>query len=216
MIISVVVIVALAIAAIIVLSADGRPSLVRTLCGIPFAVVALSTPFLFEQGCNDPDSDSKRQTHVVTRDASGVLTAHSGIAWCPKRCVNVPGKIIAWLGLPNGITFRANFVVKDRVALVRALKLDEVDRIVETEEVDNAAQAALGPLLSGFITKHQEALLRRPLLQQQALDDTHQEFILYLKGPLPGDPPPARPEALGLEFSDLCCAQMAGARAAGE
>lgn len=215
MILGIVVIVALVIAAAIVFGADGRPSLTRTLCGIPFAVVALSLPLLFENGCDEPGSE---RNIVVTRASDGTLTAHgTGVAWCPKQCVNVPAWVDAWVTLPSGLTFIVRFTVEDPVALVRALKLDTVDHVVLGEEVVSAAVAVLRPYLNGFLKTHMEQLLRRALHQDAALQATHREIVAYLAHPtVPGDGHPVAPSAvpfstLGLKLLEPCCTRVARA-----
>jgi hypothetical protein len=211
MIVALIVVAVLGIAAIIVLTSNGRPSLIRTLLGIPFLLVGLSFPFLFEGGCDEPGMKNA----VVTRAASGTLIAHdAAIVWCPKKCVNVPEEIETWLTLPSGITFKVQFTVKDPAALVRALKLDEADRVVENDEVVDAAERALRPYLNGYLETHEEQLLRRRLHQNTALRETHREIVRYLENPtIPGDGRPVSPSAvpyasLGLQLLDLCCVQM--------
>lgn len=214
MIVALVTVAALIVAFCIVWVPDGRPSFLQTLFGIPILLVGVSFLFLFENGCDAPGSD---RNIVVTRALDGTLTAHgTGVAWCPKQCVNVPAWVDTWVTLPSGITFKARFTVKDPVALVRALKLDTVDHVVPPEEVESTAFRVLRPYLNGYLETHMEQLLRRALHQDAALQSTQREIAAYLAHPtIPGDGRPVSPSAvpystLGLELLELCCTQVAG------
>ncbi|MDO8622543.1 MAG: hypothetical protein Q7R80_04905 [bacterium] len=206
MIIGIVVIVCTVIAGVLVLGANGRPSFARTLCSIPFAVVALSFPFFFEEGCNESP-----RTYVVARDMKGVLTDYGvDVAWCPKGCVNVPRKIVSWLTLQNGIAFKAEFDVKDAAQLVRMLHLDTVDRVVSPDDVQKAAQLVLRPYLGGYLKMHEEQLLRRALHRKQDLDTTARELSKFLTRKPESEAKTFQPLAsTGLEFTGLCCVQVA-------
>jgi len=187
-----------------------RPSISRTLTGIGFAVIGLAFPVLFEDGC---DTNRNPMPVLVTRSATGALTVHEYMAWCPTHCVHVPGQTSTWLTLPNGIAFQVVFSVKDPVKLVRALHWDATN-IISADDVDAAVFRRLRPFVHGYLATHQEALLRRNLREQKDLNATFRELAEYLpQAKADGAPPsvtPTRFSDFGLELQDISDLQIAG------
>lgn len=142
------ILVVLAGAAKIILGGKGRPSLCRTFLGLPLVVIGLSFPFLLEEGCWVPYN----RTHVVTRDADGILTKHGLVAWCPRGCVNVPQEITVHLTVRKNLVYKFEvfFTVESPQLLVRYLELDAEDQVYSSPDVETATSQALRPLLDGY------------------------------------------------------------------
>ncbi|MDO8622541.1 MAG: hypothetical protein Q7R80_04895 [bacterium] len=148
MIIAAMLLAALAGAAKIILRGKGRPSLRRTFVGFPLVVIGLSLPFLLEEGCMVP----YHKAHVVTRDTDGIITKHALIAWCPKRCVNVPREITVQVTVRAYLVykFEALFTVESPESFVEYLGLAVGDRIVSSADAETAASRSLTPRLDGY------------------------------------------------------------------